>query len=312
MMELIKINGIRLSKNFLRKVQENHAKQPLYQTLASSKINMVFMTMNTLEKISSVSGIIASNYINQQSPTLQARGDHQNVCMISLYPHGSRLNLLAFLMTLIGNKKIYFKHMSSSGAMLTFIIDAHMCDTFVELLSTHFDLPDSHVPFEQDENEEQTEFLKRKYPEARATYEEKKIKTYGISHTPALILNSYLFSFDQLAEFGKKVQNSAEKESTFIHTSAYMESNKNIRLFLVTKKVPNIPASKTYRVDLLSFQGPHFGDRHSIASRALNCLSEKAIPVLQADCTGASIHIIFPLGKGKRAQNALRDVFETP
>ena len=83
-------------------------------------------------------------------------------------------------------------------------------------------------------------------------------------------------------------------------------------LFLLTGKSLGIAAHKICTAELLSFHGPHFGDRHSIISRALNCLSQKSIPVLQADCTGASIGIVLPQGKGEAAKQALVDVFEIP
>ena len=316
-MEQVKINGIRLNKNFVQVTQAYIDRQdqsfvPLYQVLASDKINMVSMILNTTGNRSFVSGTIVSKYFGQVSHQDGSWNYHPNVCTISIYPHHYRLRPLGVLLYLLGSRKVSFQCLISSNAMLTFVVDQTDCDAVIDMLSKNFDLPESHVPFEQEENVELTQFLKRKYPETRATYVENKIKTYGITLVPDLNLCSYLFSFDQLAEFGHNIQSRENKEDKFFHISAYMASLDQIHLSLLTGKSLSIPVDQTYAAELLSFHGPHFGDRHSIISRALNCLFKKSIPVLQTGCTGAHIGIVLPEGKGKEAKKILNDVFEIP
>ncbi len=315
-MDQIKINGIRLNKNYIQLTQENIDRQdqvPLHQTMESNRINMVFMTLNTMGERSFISGTIASKNFRQLAHQDGYREYHRYVSTISIYPHNYRLRLLGYLLSLLGSNKLSFRHMASSNAMLTFVVDQENCKGFLEMLSTSFDLPESHVPFEQDENEELTQFLKKKYPETRATYVEEKIKTYGITLVPDLNLGSYLFSFDQLAKIRQEIPSMEDKENKFFYTTAYMSSPEEICFFLLTgKSLGIVAAHKTCTAELLSFHGPHFGDRHSIISRALNCLSQKSIPVLQVDCTGASIGIILPEGMGGGAKQVLMDVFEIP
>ncbi|WP_299978117.1 hypothetical protein [Desulfobacula sp.] len=317
MTEQVKINGIRLNKNYIQMTQVDIDRRdqpcvPLYQILASDKINMVFIVLNTIGDRSYISGSIASKHLGQPARQDGNLDYHRNVCIISIYPHHYRLRSLGFLLSLMGRLKLSFRHMVSSNAMLTFVVDQTDCDAVIDIFSKNFDLPESHVPFEQEQNEEFTQFLKRKYPETRATYVEKKIKTYGIALESGLNLSFYLFSFDRLATFGQEIQSMEDKENKFFHTSAYMETPAQIHLFLLTGKKLGIPARQTCAAELINFHGPHFGDRHSIISRALNCLSEKSIPVLQTGCTGASIGIVLPQGKGEEAKQALMDVFEIP
>lgn len=315
MVKRIKINGIRLNRNYIQVIQEDIDRQdqaPLYQTLEANRINMVFMTLNTMGERSFISGTIVSKNFWQMVHQDGYRENHRNVSTISIYPHHYNLRLLGYLLSLLGRHKLSFRHMASSNAMLTFVVDQENCEGFLEMLSASFDLPESHVPFEQDENDELTQFLKKKYPETRATYVEEKIKTYGIALVPDLNLGSYLFSFDQLAKIRQEIPSMEDKENKFFYTAAYMSSQEKICFFLLTGKSLGIAVHKTCTADLLSFHGPHFGDRHSIISRALNCLSQKSIPILRADCTGASIGIILPEGKGEEAKQALMDVFEIP
>ena len=321
MTELMKINSIRLNNNFIQVTQNNfdkqvHSSDLLYQNLESNSINMVFMTLNSIGTSSFVSATIASKYFAQMSEQAKNWTCHKNISTISIFPHHYRLDLLGFLLFTLGKHKLQFQYMISSNAMLTFVVDKLNCDVFMEMLSSNFKLPESHVPFEQAENKELTHFLKKQYPDTRATYVEKKIKTYGITLTLDLNLNSYFFSSDQLIIFGKKIHAMTDKEDKFIHVSAHINSKKQINLFLLTQKklsmTTEITPEQTCSVELLSFQGPHFGDRHSIISRALRCLAMSHIPVLLSDCTGASIGIVIPQSKGHDAKLALMDVFETP
>ncbi len=50
-------------------------------------------------------------------------------------------------------------------------------------------------------------------------------------------------------------------------------------------------------VELVSFQGPHFGDRYGIADAALNALAVQGVPLLALACTGASVYLITARGK---------------
>jgi hypothetical protein len=315
MMKKIKINGMRLNKNYVQVTQEVVDGQdkdciiPLYQILSSKGINMVSMALDTMGNGSFISGIITLKRFCQLDHSNEFLAEHPIVCTLSIYPHHYKLQALGSFLRVLGNHKLPFQHLVSSNAMLTFVVDQANCNFVIDILSHNFDLPESCTPFEQEENIELTQFLKKKYPETRATYVEEKIKTYGISLVPDLILCDYLFSFDQLAEFGKHLQSSQDK---FFHTSAYRTTPGQTHLFLLTKKAMGVPARQRAGAELLNFHGPHFGDRHSIINRALNCLCEKSIPVLHAGCTGASIGIILAKDAGKEAKKALKNVFEIP
>jgi len=317
MTEHVKINGIRLTKNYSQLTQknidlQNQTDSALYQTLESDRINMVFMVLNTLGDRAFVSGTIASKHFGQMIHQNGCWDDHQNVNTISIYPHHYSLPLLGFLYQMIGKQALPFMHMVSSNAMLTFVVEEKISEAFIRMLCDNFVLPESHVPFEQEENDELTQFLKKKYPETRATYVEEKIKTYGITIVPDLNLGIYDFSFDQLVSFGKKIRSLQGKGNTFFHTSAHMVSMNRIQISVLAGKPMNIHAGRDCCAELIRFHGPHFGDRHSIISRALGCLLKNDIPVLQADCTGASISILLPSGKGLAAKQALMTVFEIP
>jgi hypothetical protein len=65
-------------------------------------------------------------------------------------------------------------------------------------------------------------------------------------------------------------------------------------------------------VDLISFHGPHFGDRFGIFNTAMACLNKASLPVLLAGCTGASIFMALPETLGQKTLPALAEGFESP
>ncbi|RPH49484.1 MAG: hypothetical protein EHM85_13730 [Desulfobacteraceae bacterium] len=65
-------------------------------------------------------------------------------------------------------------------------------------------------------------------------------------------------------------------------------------------------------VELVYFQGPHYGDRYGIAGAAMRALAEKKVPLLAVVCTGASVYLITPTGKAREARKALGQAFSTP
>ncbi len=307
-----KINGIRLNRKFIQVTQEDFpSSPPLYEVLESGKMNMVCMVLSTLSERPFVSGTLASTYFGQlvnKNAQWQCLPD---VCTLSVYPHHYNLEFLGALLHMLGTRKLGFHYLVSSHSMLTFVARESQVARLIHLLSTGFDLPDSHAPFEQEENDELALFIKKKYPETRATYVEERIKTYGMTLIKDVYLKGYEFTFEDLSGFGKKLEKQGKGER-FSHITAYMTPDQRIHLYPVTGKPDDNPGGMLCPAELLSFYGPHFGDRYGIMSRALKCLSQHDIPVLQAGCTGASICMVLSRARGESAEQALKDVFENP
>ncbi len=321
---LFKINGIRLNTDYIRVTQEKkypgHWKDsesftPLYQGMQARHINMVLMSLDSMNDDLFVSGVVSRKNLNK-IPDSEKIWDHQSpVTILSVYPHHHKLELLGFILQIFGLNEISFFHMASSNAQLTFVINPEDCDSITELLAASLDLPSSHAPFEQEENEELIKFLKKKYPETRATYVEKKIKTYGIEVTQNLNLWCFedLLSGQKIAKAGRKISSyDSDGQARFFHACAHGLISGSTRISVLTHESVEFDGAVSLPADFISFHGPHFGDRHSIAARALDCLAADGIPVLLMDCTGASIAMTLPSGQGMAAKQALMNAFETP
>lgn len=323
----IRINGIRLSPS-LSHLLEQPAQgdpglcPPLYQTLAEEETNIVCLGLRNDASGTSVFCCHESRDGNDKPSS--------NVCMVSVYPHHSSLNTLGFLIGLFGKHQILFQQMVSSNAMISFVIDGADQNQVLTLLEQEFDLPPTHTPFQQNFNDETAAFVKKRYPETSATYVEEKIKTYGIQLTAGLEMLEISLNPNQpehLEICGKGFQNLAKAQEKFYFTAAMTRGKNACSLFCLTdpvaepdyqffsskvKGVNNPILCGSVSVDLISFHGPHFGDRFGIFNTAMACLKAASIEVLLAGCTGASICMVLPATLGEKAISALAKGFETP
>jgi len=65
-------------------------------------------------------------------------------------------------------------------------------------------------------------------------------------------------------------------------------------------------------VELVYFQGPHFGDRYGIAQAALDALADANIALRSMVCAGASVYLVVPEGQAGAAGKALTKAFAVP
>ncbi len=340
----IRINGIRLGSRLNQVIQtsvngEIPPVTPLYKRLAQDQTNIVSLGLRT---DASGTSVFCCHDFKSDLPSDIKKEFSQpdskevlplivsNVCTVSVYPHNASLNTLGFLINLFGKHGISFQQMVSSHAMLSFIIDRSDQEKVLAFLEQEFDLPPTHTPFEQEFDHKNAEFVKKRYPETRATYVEEKIKTYGIKMDTGLAMFEVTFNPNQqnhLGICGNGLQHLAKSGKKFYFTAAMTQSRDVAHLYCLTEPLscqdrqsffPRAQAAKGIAVcpfvsvDLISFHGPHFGDRVGIFNTAMACLNAASIPVLLAGCTGASVFMVLPDFLGQKAIPALAEGFESP
>jgi hypothetical protein len=311
-MNQIPINGIRLGPGMIRVGQclvRGHLKMPMYQALSLQRINMVCAGLHCLDERIVFSGCLESKHAKAAARQQDGSFEPHPVCLVSIYPHRGCLQVPAVLIQMLAEADIPFFHLVSSHAVICVVIGIGDQHRLIHFLESAFDLPPSHTPYLQNIDQDLSQFLK-KYPETRATYEEEKIKTYGIQVMSGLNLYRLQAARHQLSVIGNQLtdQDLLEKKCYFV--SAMPGSESNYELVLLTEPGMGGPPHTTS--DLISFHGPHFGDRYRILQTALDCLETDQVPLLLAGCTGASISLVVPDGQGIAAQNALARGFEAP
>jgi len=161
--------------------------------------------------------------------------------------------------------------------------------------------------------------------ETKAAYWEPRVKTYGFQEVTDLSLLEVSIHSSALSVLGLALVRLGEDGVGF-HLVFSRVSTSRFELFLVVSlKSENavlnrlsslIPmdmlAPRVTPVDLVFFQGPHFGDRYGIFHAAANALSGKEIRILAFTCAGSCIYLVLPKGESGKAISVLTDAFEAP
>lgn len=310
-MKPIPINGIRMGPGLIWTGQDAARTAPFFsvcQALSIQRINLVCAGLHRREGHDAFSGCVESRYM--QVLDRLAKEDASvlppaNVTQISVYPHRRRLAVPALLMEMLESADIPYYHLVTSPAVMCVIIDTGFQDHVIALLETFFDLPGSHTPYYQEIDQDISALLK-KYPETRSTYVEEKIKTYGIQLHPGLSMVQFRGPSDRFQQTRHRLAANNGSDAVFHLVSVMQISDRIMDAVIV------MDAGGTENVDLITFHGPHFGDRYRILQTALNCLETEHAPLRAAACAGASISLVFPAGAGEAAQAALAKGFEAP
>ncbi len=332
-MSAIRINGIRVGHQMfhLRQypdLKESGSTPLLFAPLARDKINLPCLGLEALGFGHAISCCLEGD-VPQGYP-------EQPVCMISVYPHGSKSATLGYLLALFGKQNIHFLHMVSSNAMISFVIEQKDKNQVLTMLETTFDLPPTHTPYEPSFHEETAEFVKKRYQETKAYFREKKIKTYGFSLESDLTLLGLSCFFEDLEAAGNQIHDMDAKfyfssvvvhevsalvhdASAPVHEVSAPVHEKKCHLYCLTKLDEGDISDRfagmdpiLSTVDLVTFHGPHFGDRFGIFNSASACLELAGLTLVLAGCTGASVSLVLPSGQGAKALPALEKGFETP
>jgi hypothetical protein len=315
-MEPIPVNGIRLGPGMVWVGQfspDTHSVTPVCQTLSIQRINMVCAGLHRQKTHYYFSGCVEARYRENVARLPVDDSDitpFEFVTQVSVYPHRNRFQVPGKLIKMLRSAGIPFHHLVSSPAVISVIIDACFQSRVITLLESTFDLPCSHTPYIQEIDQDISALLK-KYPETRSTYEEEKIKTYGFQ----LVRNKHLLYMhgflDQLLQtIQTRMQPSASDETFHLVSVVQVSGSIYDACFVVDADSCN--DGDGLSVDLITFHGPHFGDRYRILQTALNCLDVARVPFFVAACAGASVSLVVPSGAGIAAQTALEKGFEAP
>ncbi len=167
--------------------------------------------------------------------------------------------------------------------------------------------------------------------ETIAYYRETIIKTYGFVEKTGLSLITVDFPNERLGDWEERLLDlPSQTGGTLVLLMARMVSETVMRLHMLLDDIQNAQdlneAPKAFEreglgdhvwrlekeVEMIFFQGPHFGDRYGIACASVSALSNHQVPILAMACTGASIYLILPRGKAHPAKEALGTAFMVP
>ncbi len=163
--------------------------------------------------------------------------------------------------------------------------------------------------------------------ETVAMYWEPQIKTYGFQVVKDLALYKYRIPADLPAPWERTIERIEEGQNRFQLLCAQLCESSELELLLLCKPEQGVSLARhieaeipavadrrqvTTPVELIFFQGPHFGDRFGIADFTFKALKEKADLLLSVVFACASIYLILPEGTADETQILLTAAFRIP
>ena len=287
-----------------------HPLSPLCQALSDRRINLVCAGLHRRKPGDFFSGCVESRYrevvarMAREDPTVFSPAD---VTQVFVYPHRRRLTMPLVMLDMLDAAGIPFYHLVTSPAVICVVIDTRDQDRVIALLESTFALPASHTPYIQEIDQDISALLK-KYPETRSAYVEEKIRTYGIQLIQGLSLVHTQTIRDRS---GRMAEIEFHLMSVMPHPGR-PELEADAVIVVSEGSLVEADTAARQSVDLITFHGPHFGDRYRILQTALDCLDSEQVPLRVAACAGASISLVFPAGAGTAAKTALEKGFEAP
>lgn len=161
--------------------------------------------------------------------------------------------------------------------------------------------------------------------ETIAVYWEATIKTYGFFVKTDLSLVKFSVPCDRMGDIGEWLQTWKPGTGGFIMASGMLSGDNSFQLSMLFEGKTDPDSMKTlmendflpvpeidHPVELITFQGPHYGDRYGIADAAFTPFAENNLAVLASACTGAGIYIVVPQNRAKDAVGLLSKKFVVP
>jgi len=164
--------------------------------------------------------------------------------------------------------------------------------------------------------------------ETFAVYWEPKPKTYGFKEIIDLSLLNFEIRPGKMSQWGLWLMELSDLDIGFHLILAKYSTHQKLRFYILFEKIwgdrvlsylgkkIDLDSEKdfhlTYPVELISFQGPHFGDRYGIADTAFKAFEGQKVPALITVFAGAAVYIVLPEKKLQDARPLLLEAFEVP
>jgi len=158
--------------------------------------------------------------------------------------------------------------------------------------------------------------------ETVAVYWESKIKTYGFQRIPGLALIELSCPSSAIEDLGA-ILTSHDMQGLNVPFIAAQESDQGLSFvfclpekermnFHACSEQTNMPASHRYRhpVGIISFYGPHFGDRYGVAEAAFSAMSKEGIEIIASGCASSSVYLVLAQDDLDKAEQVLAKTFE--
>ncbi|MFW6082051.1 MAG: hypothetical protein ACOC7W_09060 [Desulfosalsimonas sp.] len=331
-----KMNGLKTSGRLISVNQEfgdefDPRLVPVYRMLAADRVNIAFLYANYLNPEKRITCLVEQEALTRPGSGITGSGrmpsnsdKEASSGLVSVFPHRFSPAAAGSLLRTLSGNDISWNCMASSGSMLSFVCDHEVVDRAAGAIAAHLGVSGYRGPgLEHDPIARSL----RTSPETVARYVEPRIRTYGIQSRTGLTLLRLFMDPDAI---GKWAWQAAENGLKFCYASAEnnqggtgvmldmvvdpenMQGREKDIFSCLAERGVHEPVTVVENAGMISFYGPHFGDRYGIADKALGGLRRAGVPVWLAGCVGATVSMVMPSYAAENAEKALSEAFESP
>jgi len=245
--------------------------------------------------------------------------------ILSLFPHRQAPEIAGVLFGVLTRQKLTPGSFASSPSAISVALREDSLDGFTEALFGPFRFGPYRTPADWRLAQEGKEQL---FKEVVASYHEKRPKVYCLEwHENQTLMrvklkDGKLGALESLFDAWGRLNvtltflvlspiRTAGEETSEILFCLGTNSNTNLEE-MVSDAIPDLVRLHSEPVAVFSMNGPHFGDRHGIASALLRSLEQSQAHFLGLTCSVASITGVLPVDRVGAATEAIERCFDVP
>ncbi len=303
--------------------------QGICSLLAQSKINLTYLSHvagafgeaedYTVFSTDLAAGMNGFTQVKAYAGSSGHVGLHAPTCIISLYPHDKRADIIGGFIRALGRARVMVLSLASSPSAISAVLSEQAKSRAMDRLFSIFQFPGYATPEEFYAMQRPPEALVR---EVVAAYQEKVIKIYQLIRLSNLDLWSFSIPSSTLLEnLGAALMALGERdlkipflvalpgpEDRFVCSFCAVRERSQEVARLLEDHIPVLPAHRLSPMAALFFHGPHFGDRYGVADTLVKALDRVNVALVALSCTVSSISAII---KEEDLPAAVRVIMET-
>jgi hypothetical protein len=243
--------------------------------------------------------------------------------ILSVFPHRSDPTIAARLLGLFNQEGLALGAVGNSPSAISVVLDKGLLSKAGSALFDVFQFSAYRTPSDWKLAQKGREKL---YKEVVASYQEQRPKTYGLEIADQHDFVCVRLDGGDLASLGPTLHACSQHglNLTFLSLGPPNSERDETLAFCLPGSSAKACATILNRLcsenalvarsqaAVFTMNGPHFGDRHGIASELLNGFEEHHVDLLGLSCTIASVTGVVPSSQLDSAVKAIRSSFEVP
>jgi aspartokinase len=298
------------------------------RALAEGRINLNYLSCATHDQAWGIDVVVSSRDAEETAARIRSCPESLQVqvrraSILSVFPHRSDPAVAGELMNALFRAEVRPEALANSPSAVSVVLSESDVERAAEALFDPFQFSAYRTPSDWRMSLAGKEQL---FKEVVASYQEKKPKVYFLEWQENRELFRVRFGRDELPALGTFFLDLARlNHGLGFLTSVPVRNRAGMELLLCLPSsaastcarmlhtaVPGTDVSHSGPFSSFSMNGPHFGDRHGLASELLAAFDDRGVALFGLSCSIATIAGLVPSGDVPAAMDVIKACFEVP